>query len=261
MDVTYYQVNAFTHRFNGGNPAGVCPLQEWLPDELMQVIARENNLSETAFFVANGDEFGLRWFTPSMEVDLCGHATLASAHVLFSEQQYEGKSITFNTRSGQLIVTKQDDSYVMEMPVITSTPVDAPENLVKGLGRKPVEAYQADDYMLVYDDADFIRNLKPDFSLVQDIDLRGAIVTAPAENEIDFVSRFFGSAAVGIEEDPVTGSAHCMLAPYWGTRLAKNELNARQVSPRGGEISCHLKNDKVLVAGQAVTYLTGIIYT
>lgn len=261
MELSYYQVNAFTHQFSGGNPAGVCPLQNWLPDELMQAIAKENNLSETAFFVKHGDAFELRWFTPSVEVDLCGHATLASAHVLFHEMNHAAEEIVFNTRSGPLIVGQHGNHYVMEMPVITVSETSLPGNLVKGLGRTPGEAYQADDYLLVYDDDVFIAELEPDFSLIQDIDRRGTIVTAPSsEAGVDFVSRFFGSASVGIKEDPATGSAHCLLAPYWGKRLSKTELIARQLSPRGAELRCQLVNNKVLVSGQAVTYIKGNLY-
>lgn len=260
MQISYFQVNAFTNKFNGGNPAGVCPLQEWLPEDTMQAIARENNLSETAFFVKKGQQYELRWFTPSVEVDLCGHATLATAHVLFSEMQYQEASITFNTKSGQLVVTRQDDNYVMDMPAIQAKPTDVPDNLVKGLGRVPLESYRADDYMLVYDDADFIRELQPDYALVEDIERRGTIITAPANEEgVDFVSRFFGSAAVGIKEDPATGSAHCMLAPYWGKRLAKNRLAAKQLSSRGATIVCQPQENRVLVAGRAVTYIKGTI--
>ena len=260
MELNYFQVNAFTSDFNGGNPAGVCPLQEWLPGELMQAIAKENDLSETAFFVEKGDAFDLRWFTPSVEVDLCGHATLASAHVLFSEMNYAGQRITFNTKSGPLIVSNENTGYVMEMPIIGKTEAIAPDNLIKGLGRKPTESYKADDYLLVYEDEEFIRNLQPDFTLVQDIDLRGTIITAPSDEDgVDFVSRFFGSAAVGIEEDPATGSAHCMLAPYWAERMAKSELVARQVSPRGATLGCQLTNKKIQISGSAVTYIKGNI--
>jgi PhzF family phenazine biosynthesis protein len=261
MELQYYQVNAFTTKFSGGNPAGVCPLPDWLPDKLMQAVARENDLSETAFFVKNGNEFDLRWFTPSVEVDLCGHATLASAHVLFHEMNHAAEEIVFNTRSGALIVGKHGNDYVMEMPVIKANTTSVPDNLINGLGRRPGEAYQADDYLLVYDDEVFIAELEPDFSLIQDIERRGTIVTAPSSEEgVDFVSRFFGSAAVGIDEDPATGSAHCMLTPYWSKRLSKAELVAKQLSSRGADFKCQLADNKVFISGQAVTYIKGNLY-
>ena len=258
MKIPYYQVNAFTTSFNGGNPAGVCLLEDWLPDELMQAIAKENNLSETAFVVSNGDEFDLRWFTPTVEVDLCGHTTLASAHALFCELNYQKKEIKFNTRSGRLVVNKNENGYAMLLPSEKLTEAQAPLNLVKGLKRQPVEVYRGTDYLLVFDSEDIIVNMKPDFSLVQNIDLRGTIVTAPSDDEsVDFVSRFFGSIKVGIEEDPATGSAHCALARYWSARLAKSKLVAKQLSSRGAFLKCEMINNNTAVSGQAVTYLQG----
>jgi PhzF family phenazine biosynthesis protein len=260
MEIPYYQVNAFTETFNAGNPAGVCPLTEWLADDTMQAIAREVNLSETAFFVPNETGYQLRWFAPGCEVDLCGHATLASAHVVFTELDTGLESVSFATRSGTLQVSRDGNGYVMQLPLAQLRPGNAPEKLLKGLAVVPMDSYKGMDYLLVFEKEEIIRTMQPDFSLVQDIELRGTIVTAPSDQPgVDYVSRFFGSAMVGIEEDPATGSAQSTLAPYWGKRLGKTSLVARQLSKRGARFNCELINDRVNVSGSAVTFIKGHI--
>ncbi len=260
MKLTLYQVDAFAAQIFKGNPAAICPLDEWLPEDTMQQIAMENNLSETAFFVKRPGGYGLRWFTPKMEVDLCGHATLATAHVLFHHLNYEGSSITFFTHSGDLKVKQKETGlYAMNFPVPRMIKEKAPEPLKRGMSKLSIqECFKADDYMLVTDDETELQKLRPDFGLLAEVDTRGIIVTAPG-SKVDFVSRFFAPAA-GISEDPVTGSAHTMLAPYWAQRLGKKELKARQISPRGGEIRCRLKDDdRVELTGQACTFMVGEI--
>lgn len=263
MRLDLYQVDAFSAHVFGGNPAAVCPLQRWPADELMQRVAMENNLSETAFFVQEDQGFRLRWFTPAAEVDLCGHATLAAAHVLFSHLDYGGDSLRFLTRSGPLTVRRSasGNGYVMNFPSKSLTRATPPPALTGALGDIPVDdCYRADDYLLVVQNEDILRACRPDFNRLQAVDTRGVIVTAPADDEtLDFVSRFF-APAVGVNEDPVTGSAHTMLAPYWGQRLGKTELQARQVSKRGGNLHCRLTGEgRVDIRGPAVTYLEGTI--
>jgi PhzF family phenazine biosynthesis protein len=262
MNLRQFQIDAFATRPFAGNPAAVCPLEEWLPDSLLQAIAEENNLSETAFFVPSGKGYALRWFTPVAEVDLCGHATLASAHALFEHLGHAGSSITFETRSGDLIVERRDGQLVMDFPACPPRPCELigemAERLAEGLGRHPLEVLAGDDYLAVFGSEAEIRALLPDQSLLARLDLRGVCVTAPGQ-EADFVSRFF-APKLGIPEDPVTGSAHCMLAPYWAGRLGRHVLNARQVSRRGGEIGCELRGGRVLLAGRAVTFMTAEIH-
>lgn len=258
MRLPLYQVDAFTSRVFGGNPAGIVPLETWLPDETMQAIAAENNLAETAFFVREGDGFRLRWFTPSVEVDLCGHATLASAHLLYAQLGYRGDRIDFETRSGRLTVTRQGDLLAMELPARPPLPCSAPSDLDTALGRAPAAVLAARDYLLVYEREADVRSLAPDMERIARLDRFGVIVTAPGES-CDFVSRFFAPAQ-GIPEDPVTGSAHCTLIPYWAQRLGKTTMNARQISPRGGELSCEDRGARVVVAGKAVLYLEGTIH-
>jgi len=224
----------------------------------MQSIASENNLSETAFFVSTDMGFALRWFTPTNEVDLCGHATLASAHVLFDILNYEKQSITFETRSGELFVERSDNRLVMDFPVCPPKPCALPDALAEGLGRRPVDVLAGNDYLAVFETEADVRALSPNPSLLAQLDLRGVCVTAPGEST-DFVSRFF-APKLGIPEDPVTGSAHCMLTPYWADRLGRTTLNARQVSRRGGDIGCTLKGDRVLLSGCAVTVMTTKIH-
>lgn len=250
-----YQVDAFTQRVFAGNPAAVCPLPYWLPDAVLQAVAAENNLSETAFLVAEGSGWRLRWFTPLTEVDLCGHATLAAAHVLFSHLGPGGPEVVFETRSGRLTVRREADRLVMDFPARPPTPCPAPEVLITGLGCRPLEVLAADDYIAVLADEAAVRAIAPDLGQLATLDRRGVCVTAPGM-ETDFVSRFF-APRLGIPEDPVTGSAHCELAPYWAGRLGRPALSARQVSRRGGEITCRLEGDRVFLTGQAVTFMVG----
>ncbi len=259
MKQPYYVVNAFTREAFGGNPAGVCPLRSWIADELMQRIATENDLSETAFFVASGAHHELRWFTPAAEVALCGHATLASAHVLFEHLGARVDTLEFHTKSGPLIVCRDgaDHRYLLDFPAQPGEALAAPKGLGDALGVVPIEVHATDDLLVLLGSADEVVNLAPDFTALAALDARGVIVTAPGE-DCDFVSRFF-APAVGIDEDPVTGSAHCKLTPYWAARLGRDELHARQISARGGELFCSLRGDRVLIAGHALDYLKGEI--
>lgn len=257
MKLPIYQVDAFASRRFCGNPAAVCPLERWLPDDVMQCIAAENNLSETAFLVKRGDDYELRWFTPAVEVDLCGHATLGSAWVLMEKLEPERTSITFHTRSGPLIVRRDGERLTMDFPLAEGVPCDPPPGLAEGLGATPKETLRARDVMAVLGSEDEVRNLRPDFQKLAAVDTRGLIVTAPGRHS-DFVSRFF-APRVGVPEDPVTGSAHCTLVPYWAKRLGRTRLHALQVSPRGGELWCELSGSRVLLAGQAIPYLEGTI--
>ena len=259
MNIPIYQVDAFTNALFKGNPAAVCPLEDWLPDEQLLAIAAENNLSETAFFKPNGNAFDLRWFTPGVEVDLCGHATLATAHVLFQHLGFKEGIIDFHSKSGLLQVTQQDNGYQMNFPAdsLESTPV--PTAILKALGFPPKEIYKGkDDYLVIVTDQSIIESLAPDFRALVELNARGVIVSAPGK-EVDFVSRCFYSPT-GIDEDPVTGSAHTTMMPYWSKKLAKQELLARQLSKRGGQVGCRLDGDRVYLTGQAVTYLIGQIY-
>lgn len=257
LKLRQYQVDAFTDRVFGGNPAAVVPLSAWPDDFFLQAIAEENNLSETAFFIPAEKGFMLRWFTPVREVDLCGHATLAAAHVIFEILGYAKPVITFETRSGELFVSKKGKLLVMDFPASMPTPCDFSEILAQGLGHRPVETLAADDYLAVFDSESTVRAITPDQALLGKLDLRGVIVTAPG-TDVDFVSRFF-APKFGIPEDPVTGSAHCQLAPYWAKRLGKNILSAKQVSRRGGNIFCEKKADRVLLSGCAVTFMVAEI--
>ena len=253
-----FQIDAFTDRIFHGNPAAVCPLDEWLPEAMMQNIAAENNLAETAFFVRNGQGYQLRWFTPAVEVDLCGHATLAAAHVLFEHLDYPGPQISFQTRSGELTVRRHPVGYTMDFPADQLVPAAPPEALVEGLGFYPKECYTGrDDYMVVVDNQEKVEQLQPDFRHLAKLEKRGVIITAPGrEADIDFVSRCFFSPA-GIDEDPVTGSAHTTMTPYWSVRLGKIELTARQISKRGGTVYCRFLGTRVELSGAAKTYLVG----
>ncbi len=253
MNLTQYQVDAFTRRPFEGNPAAVVPLEQWLDDALMQTIANENNLSETAFFVPEDDGFALRWFTPEAEVDLCGHATLATAHVLFQHMNYPHPSIRFGTRSGDLVVERRGDRLAMDFPAQPTQVVECPEALIKGLGVTPVAVEKRVDYLAVLETEAQVRALAPDLAELKKLDCRGIMATAPGDTK-DFVSRFF-APSVGIAEDPVTGSAHCQLAPYWAKKLSKNTLAARQISKRGGDVDCELKGDRVTLEGSAVTVI------
>lgn len=258
MNIRIFQIDAFSDKLFHGNPAAVCPLTEWLPDDLMQQIAMENNLAETAFFVKEHDRYHIRWFTPAVEVDLCGHATLATAFVIFHFEHYPNLVITFNSRSGLLTVTKNGDRLTLNFPTDRLKKVVAPVELVFGIGLPPVECYQGkSDYMLVYGTPEEIEGIRPDMERIAEVPARGIIVTAPGR-EVDFVSRFFAPQS-GVPEDPVTGSAHTTLAPYWAARLGKNELTAMQLSKRRGWLSCRLAGDRVEISGNARAYLTGQI--
>lgn len=260
ITIPIYQVDAFTDKLFGGNPAAICPLSEWLPANEMQKIAAENNLAETAFYIPQGKNFELRWFTPEMEIDLCGHATLATAHVIFTILKYQSDTIHFHTlKAGLLTVTRYKDMYILDFPSRFPQACETPAGLLEAMGSKPpVAVLRSRDYFLVYEKESDILQLKPDFYALSQIDSVGFVVTAPGD-KCDFVSRFFAPAA-GINEDPVTGSAHCNLIPYWAKRLEKQKLHAFQVSSRRGELWCENKGDRVLMAGKAVTYLKGEIY-
>ena len=254
MNLKMFQVDAFTDRVFGGNPAAVCPLEAWLDDSLLQAIAEENNLSETAFVVAAGDAFELRWFTPEAEVDLCGHATLAAAHVLFTHLAYAKPEVVFHTRSGPLMVKRGEQAYSMDFPAALPVAVDAPQELIDGLGNRPKEVLAAFDYVAVFESEDDIKSLTPDFVKLNALGLRGVIATAPG-TKVDFVSRCF-FPKLRVNEDPVTGSAHCELAPYWAKHLGENQLSAYQLSKRGGRVDCEVKGDRVLLTGSCVDFMT-----
>lgn len=257
MKLKQYQVDAFATRVFQGNPAAVCPLESWLDDGLLQAIANENNLSETAFFVPVERGFHLRWFTPLAEVDLCGHATLATAHVLFEILGFPDKQIIFQTRSGELVVESTEGLLTMNFPARPPVLRPMSDALAEALGHTPQEVWAANDYIAVFESEEIVRSIAPDFAKLQELDLRGVIVTAPGK-EVDFVSRFF-APKIGIPEDPVTGAAHCELTPYWAQRLGKNSFEARQLSARGGRLSCRLDENRVILAGKAVTFMVGEI--
>jgi PhzF family phenazine biosynthesis protein len=253
-----YQVDAFTGHVFSGNPAAVCPLEEWLPDDQMQSIAAENNLSETAFFVPNDDGYQLRWFTPTIEVDLCGHATLASAFVILTELAPSENSVRFESKSGTLTVRRDGDLYSLDFPARAPAECQVYPQLVPALGGNPEKVLAADDYLVIYGSEDEVHALQPDMQALMHIDRFAVIVTAPGE-QVDFVSRFFAPAK-GVPEDPVTGRAHCTLIPYWSGRLAKKKLHARQISRRGGELWCEDRGERVLISGKAVRFFQGTIY-
>jgi len=257
MTLDLFHVDAFTSSRFAGNPAAVCPLEHWLDDALMQAIAAENNLSETAFIVPEADGFRLRWFTPEIEVDLCGHATLATAFVLFEKLGWPPDRIRFFSRSGELTVGRDGELLALDFPARPPTPAQAPRLLTDALQLEPVEFYESRDYMAVFSTEAEVRSLRPSMELLKQLGHFALIVTAPGQG-VDFVSRFFAPAA-GIPEDPVTGSAHCTLVPYWSARLGKKNLHALQVSARGGELWCEDCGDRVLIAGRAVLYLEGKI--
>lgn len=260
MRLPLYQVDAFTDTLFAGNPAAVVPLETWLPDAVMQSIAAENNLAETAFFVRDGAEWFIRWFTPANEIDLCGHATLASAFVIRTFIDRDATEFSFRTKvAGDLRVMHADGLYTLDFPSRPPKPAEVHPDLVRALGGPDPElVWAARDWFVVYKDAATVRALSPDFALLNGVG-RMVIVTAPGADGVDFVSRFFAPMD-GIPEDPVTGSAHCTLIPYWAGRLGKNALAARQVSARGGDLSCRLLGDRVHIAGRAVLYLEGAIH-
>ncbi|MGF6589907.1 PhzF family phenazine biosynthesis protein [Pseudomonas sp. 2835] len=260
MQLEMFQVDAFSATAFGGNPAAVCPLEAWLADATLQQIAAENNLSETAFVVANGELFELRWFTPTVEVDLCGHATLAAAWVLFEQLGEQRDTLRFTTRSGELRVRRDGARLAMDFPARQPQALAVPEGLLHALGLERIEAlYRTDDYLVVVDDPALVEGLAPDFAALAAFDVRGIAVTAPGR-EVDFVSRWFGPR-VGVNEDPVTGSAHTSLAPYWAARLGKRSLSAEQGGLRKGQLHCQvLDNGRVIISGQAALYLRGTIF-
>jgi PhzF family phenazine biosynthesis protein len=260
MQLPIYQVDAFTDRLFRGNPAAVVPLKSWLSDDLMQKIAFENNLSETAFFVPTENHFSIRWFTPTVEVNLCGHATLATAFVVFNMLKYKDDTVLFESKSGILKVKKQGNWLELDFPAQPIAIADAPDGLLEGIGRKPLEIYRAtDDFVLIYKSQKDIEQISPDFTTLKQVQARGIIVSAKAKSKkLDFVSRFFGPNA-GVNEDPVTGSAHTKLVPYWSKVLGKTELTAEQISARKGFLKCKLADNRVLMAGKGKLFLKGKI--
>ncbi|MCM2680874.1 PhzF family phenazine biosynthesis protein [Echinimonas agarilytica] len=258
MELNIYQVDAFAMNVFEGNPAAVCPLEFWLPDDVLQNIAEENHLSETAFFVAEGGYFLLRWFTPEAEVDLCGHATLAAAHVIFEHLGYGRSSVVFNTRSGELVVHQSEFGYRMNFPATLPKTIEVPIVLKQALNVQPQEVMVGFDYLVVLKNESEVRAFSPDFMALSRLDLRGVVITAMGD-EVDFVSRCF-FPKLGVNEDPVTGSAHCELAPYWSQRLKKSSLTAMQLSKRTGLLRCEVAKDRVVIEGNAVDYLAGKIW-
>ena len=258
MRLPIFEVDAFTSRVFGGNPAAVCPLESWLDDVTMQAIAAENNLAETAFFVGGRGAYDIRWMTPTTEVDLCGHATLASAWVVMNRLEPGRQEVTFGSRSGPLRVVRQDELLTLDFPARPPAPVGDAEAVGAALGRTPRHVLGAPrDYLAVFDSEEDVRGLRPDMGKVAALERPAVIATAPGR-DCDFVSRFF-APALGIAEDPVTGSAHCTLVPYWAERLGRPRLRALQVSARGGELFCEQRGDRVLIGGRAVPFLTGTI--
>ncbi len=259
MKLRLFQLDAFTDKLFAGNPAAVVPLEEWIPDELMQKIACENNLAETAFYVPTEQGFHIRWFTPTLEVDLCGHATLAAAYVIFSIEQYDQSEISFESKSGILKVTRQEEWLTLDFPVDVYQVAVAPPALSESM--KSVESFDVykgkSDYMVVLENEEQVRELKPDIFILSTVPTRGIIITAPGD-EVDFVSRFFAPQS-GIDEDPVTGSAHTTLIPFWAEKLGKKTMTAKQLSARGGYLRCEFADDRTLISGQVKLYLTGEI--
>jgi len=258
--LNYFVVDAFAERVFSGNPAGVCPLDgtDWLADDLMQSIAAENNLSETAFLLRKGDRFGLRWFTPTLEIDLCGHATVGSAFVIFTELGWKSDVIEFDSKSGVLKVERKNEIYELDFPSRPAHVAEPPPELIAGLGATPLEILKARDWMGVFACEEDVLAIQPNFDLLAKAPGGKVIVTAPAKN-CDFVSRFFAPGA-GVNEDPVTGSSHCTLIPYWAAKLNKTKLHARQVSKRGGELFCELRGERVGIGGRAALYSKGRIF-
>ena len=257
MKIPLYQIDAFASRLFKGNPAAVCPLDKWLPDEIMQSIAAENNLSETAFFVPRGNDFHIRWFTPASEVDLCGHATLAAAYILFNTLGYKKDKIEFDSKSGTLTVTKDNEWLVMDFPAQPPVSCDIPEEIIKAFNIEPIECLKSEDFIVVFEREIDIESAHPDFGQLIKLDLRGVIITAKS-SRYDFVARFF-APKYGIPEDPVTGSAYTQLAPYWASKIGPKRFSVKQMSSRGGELTCELVGDRVLISGRAVRYLEGTI--
>ncbi len=261
MKLEIYQVDAFTNKLFAGNPAAVCPLTQWLADEIMLKIAAENNLAETAFFVKRGDVYEIRWFTPTVEVNLCGHATLASAFVIFNCLKLEEKTVNFySSRSGNLSVEKQGDRLALDFPSYGLNEIEIDEKLVEAVGKRPLQTWETQGNMvfMLFETESEIAEIKPDMSALAKIPFDEVIVTAKGDSA-DFVSRMF-APRIGIPEDPVTGAIHCSLIPFWAERLGKETLYARQISARGGELFCELKVERVKIGGNATLYLKGEIY-
>ena len=257
MEIPIYQIDAFSSDVFKGNPAAVCPLSEWLPPETMQSIAAENNLSETAFFVSKGDDYSIRWFTPVSEVELCGHATLGSAYVLFNILGYENDAIRFDSKSGILKVTKQDDWLTLDFPKQPPVPCDMPLELIAAFNVEPIECMVSEDHIAVFENETDIETANPNFEQLKKLDSRGVIITAKSMH-YDFVARFF-APKLGVPEDPVTGSAYTQLAPYWASKLGPKKFKAKQMSLRGGEVYCEVVGDRVLISGKAAKYMEGKI--
>lgn len=260
MQQKIYQVDAFTTKLFGGNPAAVCPLESWMPEELMQKIAMENNLAETAFYTKNDEGYDIRWFTPTIEVDLCGHATLAAAFVLFNFEEQKSDEIIFNSlRSGTLKVKKREELLTLDFPADKIEKTELTPELLKCFIASPIEAFKGrTDYMLIFKSQDEIKNLQADLAAISNLKARGLIATAKGDN-VDFVSRFF-APQTGVDEDPVTGSAHTTLIPYWASKTGKNELSAIQLSSRKGFLKCRYSGDRVEISGECRLYLTGKIF-
>lgn len=259
MELSIYQIDAFSKVLFKGNPAAVCPLDNWISDELMQAIAMENNLSETVFFVKEGEGFHIRWFTPEVEVDLCGHATLAASYVIFEVLKHTGNKIVFSSKSGALEVTRESDGmFTLNFPITPYEKCEVPSVLYDALNTNILETYSSMDLVVLLSSQAEVETLRPNMELLKTIKHRGTIVTAPG-NEVDFVSRFFGPQS-GVNEDSVTGSAHTILAPFWGKKLNKNKMVARQLSQRGGELICELENNRVKMSGYAKCFMTGTIF-
>jgi PhzF family phenazine biosynthesis protein len=258
MEIPFFQVDAFTDRVFAGNPAAVCPLSSWLDDTVLQGIAAENNLAETAFFVPDGEGYHLRWFTPTNEVELCGHATLASAWVLMNRVRTGLTEVRFRAIAGELRVTREGDLYALDFPSRPPKRIEPPRDLLAAIGTEPDQVWLARDYLAVFEKEAHVRAIKPDFRKLSEMNMYALIVTAPGESA-DFVSRFFAPGH-GIDEDPVTGSAHCTLIPFWSERLGRKKLRAVQISKRTGELFCEDRGDRVKIAGRAVLFAEGKIY-
>ncbi|HEY3661994.1 MAG TPA: PhzF family phenazine biosynthesis protein [Chthoniobacterales bacterium] len=256
--IPYFEVFAFTNQMFAGNPAGVCLLEEFLPNDRLQAIATQNDLPETAFLVERGDHFDLRWMTPAVEVDLCGHATLAAAHVLFQHRGYPRKAVRFQTQSGELLVEQSGGRLVLDFPSRPAEEGGDRSAVAASLGAEPAKVLKDRDYFAIFASQAEVAAIKPDLAAVAKLDAQGVVVTAPGD-DCDFVSRYFAPAA-GIPEDPVTGSTHCTLIPYWAQQLGKRELFARQISARGGELFCEDRGERVGIGGEAVTYVEGTIH-
>ena len=257
MKLNIYQIDAFANKTLEGNPAAIIPLEEWLSDELMQAIAAENNLSETAYFVQTSSGFDIRWFTPVQEVNLCGHATLASSYIIFNILEYEKEEILFESKSGTLSVKQNDEWLEMNFPSQSPVECKIPQQIIGAFSEAPIECLKSEDYIVVFENEQQIINANPDFSLLSELNLRGVVITSRSE-KYDFVSRCF-APKYGINEDPVTGSSFTQLMPYWSKKMNKINMNAKQVSKRGGEVKCVYLGDRVLISGKAAKYMSGTI--